>query len=152
MISRITKLFVDAVTEFMQTMVGLDCTIVPGDEVDQWVAEISGIVAISGNPGGMVAVGFPHDLGRSVVARVMGKDIAEVDEETLRDGVGEIANIIAGYAKGRLSQLGFDLSISLPSTVTTDYSDNSMVADWTVHYEIRSSLGNYKLGVWLKAT
>jgi chemotaxis protein CheX len=151
MISRITSLFVDALTEFMETMVGLECTIVPMSEVDQWNAEISGVVAVSGNPNGKVAVSFPRDLGRSVVARVMGKDINEVDEEALCDGIGEIANIIAGNAKGRLSQLGFDLTISLPSTLNTDCCVDSTRADWTVQYEIRTSLGKYKLSIWLTA-
>jgi chemotaxis protein CheX len=150
MIARITNLFVDAVTEFMATMVGLDCTIVPVTN-GQCEAEIWGVVAVTGNPGGKVVVGFPRALARSVVARVMGKDVTEVDEDTLSDGVGEIANIIAGNAKGRLSQLGFDQTISLPSTVATECYDNSIVADWTVHFEIRSALGKYKLSVWLTA-
>jgi chemotaxis protein CheX len=148
---QIAKLFVDAVCEFMQTMVGLECTVQPVANPEPSRAQVSGVVTLSGTSSGQVAVAFSRDLGKRLVARVMGKDVGEIDEAALHDGVGEVANIIAGNAKSKLSQLGFELRISLPSTVTADPSSPSCDSDWTAHYDVQSSLGCYTLSVLLSS-
>jgi chemotaxis protein CheX len=147
--SRIAKLFVDAVTEFMQSMAELGCTVTPIAALDRCEGLVSGVVTLSGDASGQVAVSFAPDSAAGLVARLMGIDASELDGETLGDGVGEIANIIAGNVSGGLSQLGFDLRLSLPSSVFTDDRIHSFEFDWTAHYEIRCSLGTYQLSVWL---
>ena len=61
----------------------------------------------------------------------------------------EITNVIAGNAIGALSQLGFELRLSLPSTVSADDQVRSFKFDWTAHYEIQNPLGAYLLSVGL---
>ena len=147
--SRIAKLFVDAVTEFMQSMAELGCTVTPVAALDRCEGLLSGVVTLSGDTSGQVAVSFTPDSAAGLVARLMGMNVGELDAETLGDGVGEIANVVAGNASGGLSQLGFDLRLSLPSTVFTDDRMYPFKFDWTAHYEVRSSLGTYQLSVWL---
>lgn len=147
--SRIAQLFVDAVNAFMQSMAELGCTITPVAELAQGKDLISGVVMLLGGASGQVAVSFSRYSAARLVARLMGQNPDELAEETIADGVGEIANVIAGNASGGLSQLGFDLRLSLPSTVSTDDRVHSFKFDWTAHYEITSSLGTYTLSVWL---
>lgn len=147
--SRIAKLFVDAVTEFMQSMAELGCTVTPVAALDRCEDIFSGVVTLSGKASGQVAVSFRPDSAAGLVARLMGMNASQLDRETLCDGVGEIANVIAGHASGGLSQLGFELRLSLPSTVFVDNRIHSFEFDWTAHYEVRSSLGTYQLSVWL---
>jgi CheY-specific phosphatase CheX len=147
--SRIAKLFVDAVTEFMQSMAELGCTVTPVAALDRCEGLLSGVVTLSGDVTGQVAVSFRPDSAAGLVARLMGVDASKLDRETLCDGVGEIANVIAGNASGGLSQLGFELRLSLPSAVFADNRMHSFEFEWTTHYEVSSSLGTYQLSVWL---
>jgi CheY-specific phosphatase CheX len=147
--TRIAQLFVDAVTEFMQSMAELGCTVTPVATLDRCEGLLSGVVILSGDASGQVAVSFTPDSAAGLVARLMGMNAGEIDGETLGDGVGEIANVIAGNASGGLSQLGFDLRLSLPSTVFTEDRIHSFKFDWTAQYEVRSSLGTYQLSVSL---
>jgi len=146
---RIAKLFVDAVTEFMQTMAGLGCTITPIVEVDRSGGQLSGVITLLGDAFGQVVVSFSRESAARLVARVMGNDPSKLEDETLCDGVGEITNVIAGNAIGALSQLGFELRLSLPSTVSADDQVHSLKFDWTAHYEIQNPLGAYLLSVGL---
>jgi CheY-specific phosphatase CheX len=133
----------------MQSMAGLGCAITPVAALDRCEGLISGVVNLSGEANGKVAVSFSRDSATGLVAHLMGKDRSELDEETLCDGVGEIANVIAGNANGGLAQQGLNLRVSLPSTVSTDDRVDSFKFDWAAHYEIQCPLGTYRLSVWL---
>jgi len=148
--SQIATPLVQAVSEFMSSMVGVDCTIEPLADRVQSAAYVSGIITLTGNANGQVAVMFPREVGISLVAQLLGMNGSEVDEEILRDGIGEIANILAGSAKGKLSEVGFDLKLSLPSVVTgVCHHIDSFKSKLVGHYAITSLYGTYELGVWL---
>jgi len=148
--SQIATPFLQAVSEFMSSMVGVDCTIEPLVDGEQSATYASGIITLTGNANGQVAVMFPREVGTTLVAQLLGLNDSEVDEEILRDGIGEIANILAGSAKGKLSVLGFDLKLSLPSVVTgVCHHVDSFKSELVGHYAITSPYGTYELGVWL---
>jgi len=148
----IDRLFVDAVAEFMQSMVGVECTIDRAASAEPQDAELWGVVTLSGTINGQVAVAFSREFGKRHVGQVMGMETSDVDEEILLDGVGEIANIIAGNANGKLSQMGFELKVSLPSAVTAACRRDPQRGDWSMNYEVDSHLGRYAMSVWLATT
>ncbi len=75
---------------------------------------ISGIIGLSGDAQGAIAVSFPKLAALKVVSAMLGTQIKVVGDE-VTDGIGELANIIAGNAKKDLAQ--FNLKISLPKVV-----------------------------------
>lgn len=76
--------------------------------------DVSGIIGLSGQAQGAISLSFPKAVALKVVSAMLGTEIKIVGPE-LTDGIGEVANIIAGYAKQNLTQYG--LTISLPNVV-----------------------------------
>jgi chemotaxis protein CheX len=76
--------------------------------------DISGIIGLSGNAQGNIAISFPKIIALKIVSKMVGADIKVIGPE-LADGIGELANIIAGNAKKDLIE--YQLSISLPNVI-----------------------------------
>ena len=76
--------------------------------------DISGIIGLSGDAQGSIAISFPKVMALKIVSTMVGSEIKVVGPE-LADGIGELANIITGSAKQHLTQ--YKLSISLPNVV-----------------------------------
>ena len=76
--------------------------------------DVSGIIGLSGDAKGSIAISFPKVMALKVVSAMIGMTLKVVGPE-LTDGIGEMANIIAGNAKQHLD--GLNLSISLPNVV-----------------------------------
>jgi chemotaxis protein CheX len=108
--------FITATITTFKTMINLDVS--PGKpsiKQEPFPAyDISGIIGLSGGAQGSIAISFPKPLALKIVSAMLGMDIRYIGAE-VTDGIGEIANIIAGNAKQHLR--GFSLSISLPNVV-----------------------------------
>src|SRR4051812_36059880 len=72
--------------------------------------DISGIIGLSGGIKGMMALGFPAATAVSLANRMTGASHAGLNGE-VADAVGELANIIAGYAKQGVSDLRVAISL-----------------------------------------
>jgi chemotaxis protein CheX len=79
--------------------------------------DISGIIGLSGGAKGMVALSFPRLTALKAVSSFLGEKVVTMDA-TVKDAIGELANIVAGAAKKDLS--GYKISISLPTVVVGD--------------------------------
>ncbi len=76
--------------------------------------DVSGIIGLSGDAQGSIAISFPRALSFKLVSKMLQTPIKVMGPE-LTDGIGELANIIAGNAKQHFN--GMNLSISLPNVV-----------------------------------
>lgn len=108
--------FIAATCEVFRTM--LSCELTRGqlglksDRVPQF--EVSGLIGLSGTCQGMVVV----SLGRATALKATGILLGDTPEELnsdVVDAIGELTNMIAGAAKGRLEE--HQLNISLPSVI-----------------------------------
>lgn len=108
--------FVKATNETFKTMMGMELKMgVPElKKADKHTFDISGVIGLSGEAQGIISLSFPEKLALQVVSKLLGAEITTVGAD-LTDAIGEIANIVAGYAKQYLTQ--FKLSISLPNVV-----------------------------------
>jgi chemotaxis protein CheX len=110
--------FIAATQNALKTMAGLEVTrgspFVKGSF--QALADISGIIGLAGQAKGAVVVSFPFSLGKKVFEAMTGESV-EIDDPGITDAVGEMANMIAGGAKGSLTEMGMDFRISVPSVV-----------------------------------
>jgi len=77
-------------------------------------ADISGVIGLSGDIRGAVIMAYPLETALKISSRFLGEEIKELNA-SVADCIGEIANIITGFAKKDLQSL--HLSISLPSIV-----------------------------------
>ncbi len=77
--------------------------------------DISATIGLSGKAQGIIAIAYDLSTAMKSVAGMIGAPVPANSPE-LTDAIGEIVNIIAGYAKKDLAQ--YELEISLPSVIT----------------------------------
>ncbi len=110
---------VDATLEIFTGMVMMDVNQEgePLTELGIIKDSITGMVGLAGTHKGMLAVHFPNSLALAITSSFLGMDVEEVNED-VQDAVGEIANMIGGNVKTILTDKGYDIQLSLPSTIS----------------------------------
>ncbi len=99
-------------------------------EHDRATNDVTGIIALSGEAVGSVAVSFPMATAKKAVEAFTGMPVDEVDDD-FSDAIGELANMVAGNAKKDLANL--NVSISVPTVVIGS----------------NHRLGRHQLGAWI---
>ena len=109
--------FIVAVTQVFESSIGttLRRSKIGIKESDTRSYDVSGIVGFSGSAFGSVALSFPKQTAKEVVTAMLGGD--EANDDDIADGVGELANMVAGVAKTALAERGVKTFISIPRAV-----------------------------------
>jgi chemotaxis protein CheX len=111
--------FIVATVNALETMAGLKSTrgtpFVKGEF--QAFADVSGIIGLAGDVKGAVVLSFPSVLAKKIFEAMTGESVPEGDP-AIADVVGELANMVAGGAKGSLAEQGMGYRISVPTVVT----------------------------------
>jgi chemotaxis protein CheX len=118
-ITKVINPYISATVDLLSTMAGL-CA--EKKEVFlkknyRLFGDISAIMSFTGKVEGEVVVCFEEALARSVVARIMASSIDSLTKDELREGIGEIVNIIAGNAKAVLAGTEYAHQMALPTVV-----------------------------------
>lgn len=79
--------------------------------------EVTGIIGMSNGITGSCSVSFPRRLATFVVARFLGEQEANLNEAMVSDGIGEVANMVAGGAKRRFRENNHLFDISVPTMI-----------------------------------
>ncbi len=110
--------------------------------------DVSGVIGLTGEAHGSIAISFPKLAALRIVSEMLGTAIKIIGPDVI-DGIGELANIIAGNAKQRLTQ--YSLNISLPNVVVgKNHSLTPPVGAKAIVVPFISSLGNFAMEVSLK--
>ncbi len=143
--------FLKATIETYKTMIGVD--IIPGkptlNKGRGLTYDISGVIGISGDVKGSVTMSYPNETALKTVSKFLFEEVNEIDDD-LRDAIGELANIVAGYAK---KFLNFNIMISLPTVISGQnlvIQEPSDVFSFVVPFSC-AELGDFDVGVGLKA-
>lgn len=113
--------FMSATEKVFADMLGMTLRRVEVYEKTNYVmfGGISGVIGISGAISGTAAVSLPDDTAVDLIERLIGEPVhVGVVDETVRDGVGELINLIAGHAKAALSAVSGACNLTLPTIVT----------------------------------
>jgi len=79
--------------------------------------DISGIIGLSGNSEGTVAITLYWDLARDMIANMMRVPKEKVNAEYIHDGAGELINMISGSTKKVFKGTPYHFELSLPTVV-----------------------------------
>ncbi|MDG5814524.1 chemotaxis protein CheX [Chitinispirillales bacterium ANBcel5] len=109
--------------------------------------DISGVIGLSGDAQGAISLCFAQQVALKVVSNMVGAEITEPGPD-LSDAIGEIANIVAGYAKRDLTSL--NLSISLPNIIIGNHVLTGQSGAPTIIVPFTSKLGEFAMEVSLK--
>ena len=111
--------FVKSVRNVFETMLQLpvDVNEPYAKKAGQPSYDVSGIIGMSGDVDGSIALSFDTAAAERVVHLLSGEHLEHTDEN-FADAVGELVNMIAGGAKAQFE--GQDVSISCPSVIVGD--------------------------------
>jgi chemotaxis protein CheX len=110
--------------------------------------DISGIIGLSGNAQGSISLSFPKTVALKTVSAMVGSEMKIIGPE-ITDAIGEIVNIIAGYAKQNLTE--YNLTISLPNVIVgKDHSVATLSGTATIVVPFTSAIGNFAMEISLK--
>ena len=113
--------FIEATKETFATMVSMELRrkeVYIKQGFDMY-GDTSGIIGLSGTTTGTCALSLPAEVAQDAVrTMLMTPDDEVLSEPEIRDGVGELINMIAGGAKTRLSSTQYKFNITLPTIIS----------------------------------
>jgi chemotaxis protein CheX len=112
--------FLDAILNVLSTMATIEAKrgkpFLKRDK--QARGEITGLIGLAGNQvKGSVAINFTAPAILMVASRMLGEEISKIDD-TVKDLVGEITNMVTGGAKRDLGEKGYRFDMAIPTTIT----------------------------------
>lgn len=113
------KLVTDVFQDVFTTSFGMNMRVDgPGTGLLNGEAHIAGAVGFIGDMTGVAYIYCPVSLARHLTSKIVGIDEAEVDtDEMINDSIGEIANMVVGNFKGKLSEQNILCVLTIPSIV-----------------------------------
>jgi chemotaxis protein CheX len=119
MIADLEELVTGAVTELFSTMLGMNmlpAALEPG--FGNGEPHIAGAVGFVGRLSGVIYVFTTVSFARRITATFLGLQESEVEgDEMINDAMGEMANMLVGHLKSRISDRGMPCVLTIPSVV-----------------------------------
>jgi CheY-specific phosphatase CheX len=83
--------------------------------------DVAGIIGMTQGITGSCVVSFPMPLARRIVGKLLMEDPDAISDQMVDDGIGEVANMVAGGAKRQFAALGtYKFAISTPTVIRGD--------------------------------
>jgi len=113
--------------------------------------DISGIIGLTGDVMGSLAICFREDCILGILSNMFGEIHSDVTHETY-DAVGEITNMISGNARSRLEKEGLTVFAAIPSVVTgVRHSINHILQTPSIVIPFSTAFGNLVVDVCLRS-
>jgi chemotaxis protein CheX len=125
-----------SVAEVFQMMLGADCTLVE-QSPDVTVEDPETITAVVGF-GGLLSGACVFRSGSSaaldIAQKLTGMEFLDIDD-TVKDAIGEICNMLAGAWKGQVPELSANCGLSIPAVISgSDYHIHVQAPEFRLHH------------------
>lgn len=111
--------FLNAVIEVLRTMATTE--VEPGKpylkDGDKARGDLTGLIAVTGYSKGSFALTFLEPCARAIISAMLGGEELAPYGNDVRDGVGELTNMIAGLARRDLAHIGMKFHASVPEVI-----------------------------------
>ncbi|HEY3703665.1 MAG TPA: chemotaxis protein CheX [Terracidiphilus sp.] len=104
------------VEEICRMMLGVDCRR-DGGQLEEEEERVTAVVGFGGLLSGACVFRSGGSAARELAAHMTGMEFSEVDD-TVKDAVGEICNMLAGSWKGKVPELAANCGLSVPAVIT----------------------------------
>ena len=104
-----------ALKDIFHTMFRKEASMIPHSDISI-APRVSSVVGFTGRLSGVLCLHFSNIMACNLAAGLLGMPVAKVDE-TVRDAVGEMSNMLAGGLKKQLSSTDNMFKISIPSVI-----------------------------------
>jgi chemotaxis protein CheX len=111
--------FITAACTALREMAGVEVAVqgVYRKTLNHALGDIAAVIKLGSASEGFLVLGFPQRTAAALGGRILAGVTPEVDENLIRDCVGEIANVVAGQAKALLAGAPYRFAFSLPQVV-----------------------------------
>jgi chemotaxis protein CheX len=110
------------------------------------------LIGLEGDLEGTVVFQFDRPVLKKILTSLLGNPPASLNDPTCLDAIGEVANIIAGNATGRLEELGLRTRITPPRVVTGEEGSQWTSEGGGINIPLASTLGNVGICTFLQKT
>jgi len=114
--------------------------------------DVSGIIGITGDATGSLAISFTESCILDVVNKMLGENYPNATQEVF-DAVGEITNMISGVARNYLEKDGMQVYAAIPSIVYgKDHTINHILKSPSIVIPFMTEKGSFVVDVCIKKT
>jgi chemotaxis protein CheX len=125
-----------SVEEVFQLMLGVDCRRDSGPIVQE-PESVTAVVGFGGLLSGACVFRSGNTAAMKIAAHMTGMEFSEVDD-TVKDGIGEICNMLAGAWKGKVPDLAANCGLSVPAVITgRDYRLHVQAPEFQLNHAYR---------------
>jgi len=135
-----------SVEEVFQLMLGVACA----RDAGAMLVELESVTAVVGF-GGLLSGACVFRSGSStaikIAALMTGMEFEEVDD-TVKDAIGEIGNMLAGAWKGKVPDLAANCGLSVPAVITgSDYKLHVQAPEFQLHHCYRFGESSFEVTI-----
>lgn len=119
--------------------------------IDVAPGDVSGIIGITGDAVGSLAISFTEPCICSIVTGMLGELHMEINRDVI-DAVGELTNMISGAARSRLEKEGMILYAAIPTVVFgKNHTVQHILRSPSIVIPFNTDGGNFYVDVCLKS-
>ena len=124
----------DSVEEVFKMMLGVNCERYTGPEETGEPESVTAVVGFGGVLSGACVFRSGASAAIKVASHMTGMALEEVDD-TVKDGIGEICNMLAGAWKGKVPDLAANCGLSIPAVITgQDYKLHVQAPEFKLYH------------------
>ena len=114
--------------------------------------DVSGIIGITGDAIGSLAISFNETCICDIVSRMIGESYTQANQEVF-DGVGEITNMISGAARTHLEKEGMNVYAAIPSVIYgKEHTINHILNSPSIVIPFITEKGTFVVDICIKKT
>ena len=122
-----------SVDEVFQMMLGVTCKRVSGPRTEE-PESVTAVVGFGGALSGACVFKCGSMAARKIAAHMTGMEFEEIDD-VVKDGIGEICNMLAGAWKGKVPNLAANCGLSVPAVITgSNYHLHVQAPEFQLHH------------------
>jgi chemotaxis protein CheX len=125
-----------SVVEVFQMMLGADCLSIQEQSIDD-PETITAVVGFGGLLSGACVFRSGSSAAIEIANKLTGMEFAEIDD-TVKDAIGEVCNMLAGAWKGQVPELAANCGLSIPAVISgSNYQIHVQAPEFRLHQHYR---------------
>jgi len=135
-----------SVEEVFNLMLAAACVkSLPSTERSQ--ESVTAVVGFGGQLSGACVFRTSGTAARTIAGRLTGMEFTEIDD-TVKDAIGEICNMLAGAWKGKVPELAANCGLSIPAVITgNDYTIHVQAPEFRLHHAYTFDDANFEVTI-----
>lgn len=135
-----------SVEEVFQLMLGVNCERFEGPAVIE-PESVTSVVGFGGVLSGACVFRTGGSAALKIAAHMTGMEFEEIDD-IVKDGIGEICNMLAGAWKGKVPDLSANCGLSVPAVITgRDYNLHVQAPEFKLSHAFRFEQTSFEVTI-----